>query len=338
MKKFTAVLWAVLLCLSLCACVGSEGGEIETPVPKAELQESISAAEIYTDSHEVGPVLPEEVRALAEAAPPIWTTLNTEASGVLTYENEEAIIDYSNTKDGYVMIKYLGETDQKLKARLYGPTTTYTYTLHQGQWETFPLSDGNGSYDVTVYCGTGGSRYATMLTVDIYVELEDEFAPFLRPNQYVDYMVAPNAIAKAEELVADVPETLAKVAVIYDYVVDNFVYDDYKAATVKSGYLPVLDVVLAEQKGICFDYASLMAGMLRSQGIPCKLIVGYAGSAYHAWISVWTEEFGWIDGAIYFDGTTWHRMDPTFASSAQRSDYVMDFIANDNNYSTKYLY
>ena len=121
MKKFTAMLWAVLLCIALCACAGSE-----SPLPTAEVQESISAAEIYTDSHEVGPVLPEEIRALAEAAPPIWTTLSTEASGVLTYENEEAIIDYSNTKDGYIMIKYLGETDQKLKARLYGPSTTYT--------------------------------------------------------------------------------------------------------------------------------------------------------------------------------------------------------------------
>ena len=77
MKKFMALFPAVLLCLALCACGGSEGGGSESPVPKAEVQESISAAEIYTDSHEVGPVLPEEVRALAEAAPPIWTTLNT---------------------------------------------------------------------------------------------------------------------------------------------------------------------------------------------------------------------------------------------------------------------
>jgi transglutaminase-like putative cysteine protease len=151
-------------------------------------------------------------------------------------------------------------------------------------------------------------------------------------------MVAPNSIAKAKELVGDIPDALDKVAVVYDYVVDNFVYDDYKAATVKSGYLPVLDTVLEEKKGICFDYASLMAGMLRSQGVPCKLIVGYAGSAYHAWISVWTEEFGWIDGAIYFDGTMWHRMDPTFASSGQRSEFIMDFINNDYNYSTEYSY
>ena len=81
-----------------------------------------------------------------------------------------------------------------------------------------------------------------------------------------------------------------------------------------------------------------MTGMLRSQGIPSKLVVGYAGTAYHAWISVWTEETGWVDGVIYFDSKTWHRMDPTFASSANRSDSIMQYIGNGANYTTKYLY
>lgn len=334
MRKFLNIFMAALLCLCLCACSQQEAEE-EVPVQEEPL--SLSMEEVYTDSHEME-VSPEEVQALEEAPAPVWTMLDAVASGINTYANADAVIDYSNTKDGYVMVKYIGDTDQKLKARIFGPTTTYTYNLVQGEWQTFPLSDGNGSYTVTAYCNVGGSKYANMLTLDLEVEMEDEFAPFLRPNQYVNFMVAPNSIAKAAELVGDIPEALDKVAVVYDYVVDNFVYDDYKAATVKSGYLPVLDTVLEEKKGICFDYASLMAGMLRSQGVPCKLIVGYAGSAYHAWISVWTEEFGWIDGAIYFDGTMWHRMDPTFASSGQRSDFIMEFINNDYNYSTKYSY
>ena len=105
-----------------------------------------------------------------------------------------------------------------------------------------------------------------------------------------------------------------------------------------SGYLPVLDTVLKEKKGICFDYAALMTAMLRSQEIPCKLVVGYADEVYHAWISVWTEESGWIDGTIFFDGHAWHRMDPTFASSGNRSDSIMNYIGNGANYSAKYLY
>ncbi|MBP3701948.1 MAG: transglutaminase domain-containing protein, partial [Lachnospiraceae bacterium] len=79
-------------------------------------------------------------------------------------------------------------------------------------------------------------------------------------------------------------------------------------------------------------------GMLRSQGIPCKLVVGYAGSVYHAWISVWSEATGWIDGAVYFNGTSWQRMDPTYAASSENPSSAMEFIGNGDNYTAKYIY
>ena len=219
-----------------------------------------------------------------------------------------------------------------------GPTTTYTYDLPVQGWATFPLSDGNGDYSVTVFENTSGTKYATVLTASFPVALEDEFAPFLRPNQYVNYQGADNTIAQAAQLTQGIRDPLEKVSKVYDYVVENIHYDKEKATGVKSGYLPKLDQVLAEQKGICFDYAALMAGMLRSQGVPCKLVVGYAGSAYHAWISVWTEETGWVDGVIFFDGTTWQRMDPTFASSGNSSESIMEYIGDGSNYTAKYLY
>jgi transglutaminase-like putative cysteine protease len=137
---------------------------------------------------------------------------------------------------------------------------------------------------------------------------------------------------KAAELAAGKSDTLEKVKAIYNYVITNISYDYAKAATVQSGYLPDLDQVLADKKGICFDYASLMAGMLRSQNIACKLVVGYANTEYHAWISVWTPEKGWVDGAIFFDGVKWQMMDPTYASSAG-SD-----IINKVTYTSKYIY
>ena len=106
----------------------------------------------------------------------------------------------------------------------------------------------------------------------------------------------------------------------------------------KSDYLPVLDQVLAEKKGICSDYAAVMTAMLRSQGIPCKLVVGYLKTESHAWISIWTEETGWVDGNIYFDGTSWKRMDPTVASSRGHTQSAVDYIGNDANYTSNYYY
>ena len=153
----------------------------------------------------------------------------------------------------------------------------------------------------------------------------------------MDYSTAKNTIAKAAEL-TNGKDTLKSVQAVYDFVITNLTYDKQLAATVQSGYLPVLDTVLEKKSGICFDYAALMTGMLRSQGIPCKLVVGYAGTAYHAWISVWSQETGWIEGVVYFDGTSWQRMDPTFASSGNQSASIMQFIGDGKNYTVKYLY
>lgn len=260
------------------------------------------------------------------------------AAGTAVEKNEKAAIDYSNTSDGYVMVNYTAATDKRLKVQVAGPSTTYTYDIKAGSWVTFPLSDGNGAYKVTMYENVDGSKYATVLAASFKVKLSSELAPFLRPNQYVDYSEATNTVEKAEELAGGVSGTLEKVEKIYSFVVGHLTYDTKKAATVKSGYLPALDSVLASGKGICFDYAALMAGMLRSQGIPCKLVVGYAGKAYHAWISVWTEESGWLDDVIYFDGKTWHRMDPTFASANSSNAAIMEYIGDGSNYTAKYQY
>jgi transglutaminase-like putative cysteine protease len=191
------------------------------------------------------------------------------------------------------------------------------------------MSDGNGEYQITIYINVSGNSYAAVLSLSIDVSLADEFEPFLRSNQYVNFDEAPETLALAAQLTADKEDTLDKVKAVYDYVVENIKYDNELAATVKSGYVPVLDRVLEKQAGICFDYASLMTGMLRSQGIPCKLVVGYAGELYHAWINVWTEDSGWVDNVIFFDGTSWVRMDPTFAASGSDTE---------SSYTAKYFY
>lgn len=302
-------------------------------------QSLASDEEAFVDEVALGEDVNLEDEAVAmTAAPAVSTMLTPVASGTLVKKNEKAEIDYSNTKDGYVMVKYSASTDKRLKAQVKGPTTTYTYNLTAGKWETFPLSDGNGSYQIVVYENISGTKYSSVLSLTTTVTLTDEFAPFLRPNQYVDYSAAPKTVAKAAELVNGITDPLKKVEAVYNFVVKNLTYDRQKAATVQSGYLPVLDTVLETKTGICFDYAALMAGMLRSQGIPCKLVVGYAGTVYHAWISVWSEETGWVDGVIYFDGTSWQRMDPTFASSGKQSASIMQYIGDGKNYTTKYLY
>ena len=80
-----------------------------------------------------------------------------------------------------------------------------------------------------------------------------------------------------------------------------------------------------------------MTSMLRSQRIPTRLEVGYAQDAYHAWISVYTEETGWLNGIIEFDGNVWTLVDPTFG--ANTSDKALKkFIGDGSNYVLQKMY
>lgn len=282
--------------------------------------------------------LEDEAVALS-ASPNTVGGITPVASGTLTASGQDCVIDYSNAADGYFMAKWTG-ADIRIKVQATGPSgTTYTYNLSaDGQWDAFPFSDGSGSYQVRVMRNTSGSKYAVAAKTDVQADLTDAFRPFLTSNQYVDFASSTEAQRLACELCAGKSGELDKVSAVYDWVVDNLSYDYDKAKSVQSGYLPVLDSVISSRKGICFDYAALMAGMLRSQDVACKLVVGYAGEAYHAWISVWVEGQGWVDGVIFFDGSQWQRMDPTYASSSQRSDSVMQYIGDGSHYTSKYVY
>lgn len=282
----------------------------------------------------------EPAEVTEQEAPTDGGMPGTTAPGKESRKNASAAIDYSNARDGYIMAAWTEGADAKLKLLIGIPDgTIYQYDLRaDGRYEAFPLSGGNGTYGVGVYRNTEGTEYATVLTAEIEVELADEFAPFIRPNQYVFYTAESAAVRKAETLCAGAEDNLGKVGRVYDYVVGNLSYDQEKAETVESGYLPDIDETLASGKGICFDYAALMAAMLRSQGVPVKLVVGFTGEVYHAWLSVYSETDGWIEGKIFFNGREWKLMDPTFASTGNSSDAILEYIGDGTNYTAKYLY
>ena len=96
-----------------------------------------------------------------------------------------------------------------------------------------------------------------------------------------------------------------------------------------------MEKVLTENSGICFDDAAVTATMLRTQAIPTRLEVGYAGEEYHAWISTYIKDKGWINGIIELDGTSWNMLDPTFSSTSYSPK---KFIAQKSDYITKYVY
>ena len=265
-------------------------------------------------------------------------TLWCEASGTFEKRGESGVIDWSNTADGYVMAMHESPCERTVKAQVKGPNVTYTYTLAPGEWASFPLTDGDGEYRVNLLENVEGNKYALTLSAGFVAELSDDFAPFLRPNRFVDYQSAPLAVDAAARVTAGTSGVLDKVGKIYAYVLGTLSYDRQLAKTVQPGYVPDLDRAITTGKGICFDYAALMAGMLRAVGVPTKLVVGYAGDVYHAWISVYAEELGWVEKIVYFDGVNWQRMDPTFADAGLGESELRTYVGDGKNYVEKYIY
>ncbi len=261
-----------------------------------------------------------------------------EASGTRVEQNEWVRVDLSHIDEGYVMVEYLGEPHKTRMQVAFEDNTPYTYDLAtDGRYETFPLSCGNGSYTLNVYSHLKDNTYVYVFGTTFDVTLKDQQLPFLYPNQYVDFKSNNAAVGAAQSLSKGAADDLDVVSRIYEYVIDNIDYDYDKLNTVTSGYLPDIDQTLRDKKGICFDYASLMTAMLRSQRIPTKLVIGYAGEVYHAWINVYTEETGWVNGIIRFDGTTWVRMDPTYAAGNSEK-HTLEYVNNSDNYNELFFY
>lgn len=259
------------------------------------------------------------------------------ADGTAKEENDVAVIDYSHKEDGYVMCNYTG-TCPKVKLRITGPDAiVYTYDLHGNGYETFPLSSGNGSYNVTIYENISGTSYATCLYAQFDLTLKDEFSPYLYPNQYVNFNKDSKTVKKGAELAKDASSDLEVVTNVYNYITSSIRYDYDKASDPPTGYTTDIDEILESGTGICLDYAAVMASMLRSQRIPTRLEVGYAKDAYHAWISVYIPDVGWLNGIIEFDGNVWTLVDPTFGANTDNKT-LKKFIGDGSNYILQKMY
>ena len=266
------------------------------------------------------------------------TVLTPQAAGTSVWQAENVVVDVSNASSGYFMVKYTGDIP-KVRVQTIAPDGTKNQPLLSidGDYQVFPFSGGNGSYQINILENTTGDKYAVLLSETIEVTLSDEFSPFLYPNQYVHFTEESQAVQKGAELAKGTSSDLDVIQNIYTYVIKNITYDEKKASEVVDGYLPNVDDTLSSGTGICFDYAALMTAMMRTQRIPTKLEIGYSKDVKHAWISAYIDEVGWVDDIIEFDGSSWTLMDPTLAANNSRKS-VGKYIGDGSNYTLQYSY
>ncbi|MEA4966205.1 MAG: transglutaminase-like domain-containing protein [Oscillospiraceae bacterium] len=243
--------------------------------------------------------------------------------------------DLSSLPDGYIAMSV--SSDTRLKFQVLRGDEKYNYDLpNDGTPTVYPLNLGSGDYTFRVMKNVTGCKYTELWSRTETVALQSEFAPFLRPSQLIPYDANSACVAKARELAAACQDDVAVVSAVYDWMVEAVSYDRNKAERVQSGYLPNPDATLESGTGICFDYAALAAAMLRSLGIPCKLITGYVDpdEVYHAWNEIYLDHQGWITVEIKAGADTWKRVDITFAASGVSPSETDD----DALYTTRYIY
>ena len=305
---------ALVLCATL-AGFGAGGGEAYATESKSSARKDSTSGAAFNP--------PKEVMSPSFNA------------GSAVSANDSAI-DVSAVSEGVVLTA--GKSSARLKLLVTCGEMSYNYDIPgDGTPIACPVNMGNGTYTFAVMRNTEGNNYAELVSTTTDVKLESEFAPFLHPSVICDYENGSDCVKKARELTKGAKTQGDALAAICNWVTDNVTYDKKKAAQVggKTGYLPDPDDTLNTRKGICFDYAALSAALLRSVGLPARVVTGYVspGDLYHAWTVVY------IDGtwkSVYFtvDSKTWTRVDLTFAAGSPGDKFVGD----GKKYTDRYVY
>lgn len=209
-----------------------------------------------------------------------------EATGKTVKKDGKMTVDCSNMSQGYIMVKGQ-KSSKRLKIQIATAGVKLNYDLNgDGEYEAFPLQFGSGKYQISLYENASGKKYAKEGTVKLSVKMPDELSCFLYPNQYVSYDEnTPCVKYTQEELCKGMKDKEEIYETVCNYVKTHFVYDFIKSVTVKPGQLPEIDECWENKRGICQDLSAVTCAMLRSQGIPARLMIGTVGAnTYHAWV------------------------------------------------------
>lgn len=234
--------------------------------------------------------------------------------------------DLSNVNQGIIEVKYELNKNIKTKIMIEHDGQKYYYDLLESD-ETFPLQMGNGKYTVGICEQKEGKQYVIKNKEDFEVQLQNEKGVYLNSNQVISWNEDNAAVQLAKKLTEGTNKDEEKVSIIHDYIVKNVKYDSQKYAFLDKKYVPNVDDVLKNKKGICYDYASLFAVMLRSVDVPTKLVKGYKNdiSVYHAWNEVYVNN-------------KWVTADCTYDATLYEGNVEIEIIKDSSQYKTEKIY
>ena len=120
--------------------------------------------------------------------------------------------------------------------------------------------------------------------------------PMLHASEYVrsspalERFIAAHGLAPGDDPLASARELRARLFRIFEYVPGSTTADS------------PIEAILETGRGVCQDYAHVMASILRKWGIPCRYVSGYLAPVEedvttgesHAWVEGWFPGVGWL--------------------------------------------
>lgn len=164
-----------------------------------------------------------------------------------------------------------------------------------------------------------GDRYQIMSSVSIADAQSLRQASTDYPQWVSDryLQLAPNVTQELRDLAAQITaeydNSFDKAIAVQNYLRETITYNDQIEAP-PDDVDPIHYVLFVSQEGYCNYYAGAMALMLRSQGIPARVVSGYAQGEFeqnsvsyrvrasnaHTWVEAYFPNYGWIQ----FEPTT----------------------------------
>ena len=134
------------------------------------------------------------------------------------------------------------------------------------------------------------------------------YAPEIRAQ----YLALPASVTErtqqlADEVSGDHDNVYDKAWAIQEYLKETYPYDFFPPPQAP-GTDAVDQFLFVDQTGYCEHYVSAMVVMLRTQGIPARLVSGFGSGVYnyatnlyevramdaHAWVEVYFPTYGWV--------------------------------------------
>jgi protein-glutamine gamma-glutamyltransferase len=139
-------------------------------------------------------------------------------------------------------------------------------------------------------------------------------------NAYLDFRKSkldPRIARLTQEITVDSPSNYDKAVAIERYLSTHFGYTLQLSNRLPDD--PIADFLFIRKAGHCEYFASAMAVMLRTQGIPSRIVTGFHGGEFNdltgQYVIRASDAHSWVEA--FFPGYGWVSFDPTPAASVE---------------------